>query len=68
MSSLSQRLIEKGIAKGEANVLSRLIELKFGPEAVAAHTDELAKADADTLMRWSERILTAESPDDVFTH
>jgi hypothetical protein len=49
-------------------MLSHMIELKFGPEALAAHTDELAKADAETLRLWSKRFITAESPDDVFTH
>jgi hypothetical protein len=48
----------KGMETGEARILLRLLTLKFGPlpEAVQAR---VASADADTLLRWSERVLTA---------
>lgn len=56
--------IEQGIRQGEGTLLLRLIELKFGApdEAVVRQVRE---ADADTLMLWSERILTAETLFDV---
>ena len=71
MSSFSERFIEQGIRqgvergerqgvrKGEATMLLSLLRLKFGdvPEPVRAKIDA---ADADTLLRWSERILTAD--------
>jgi predicted transposase YdaD len=59
-----ERGIEQGIGQGEARVLLRLLTLKFGPlpEAVQTRVDS---ADADTLLRWSERVLTAESLNDV---
>ena len=71
MSSFSERFIEQGIRqgvergerqgvrKGEATMLLSLLRLKFGdvPEPVRA---KIAAADADTLLRWSERILTAD--------
>jgi hypothetical protein len=49
-----------GRLDGEAAVLLRQIERRFGPpgESVRAR---IAAADADTLLLWSERILTAES-------
>jgi hypothetical protein len=66
MSSFSERFIEQGVErgerlgvrKGEATMLLSLLKLKFGdvPEPIRAKVNA---ADADTLLRWSERILTA---------
>ncbi|MGB4334132.1 MAG: transposase [Chromatiaceae bacterium] len=42
--------------------LLRLILLKFGPPSPAVYR-LVSAADAETLLRWSERILTAESAD-----
>ncbi|AUB81630.1 transposase [Candidatus Thiodictyon syntrophicum] len=49
-----------GVRKGEARVLLTLLRLKFGTvsEAVGARIDQ---ADADTLLRWSGRVLSAGS-------
>ena len=56
--------IKQGIRQGEGILLLRLIELKFGApdEAVVRQVRE---ADADTLLQWSERILTAATLSDV---
>ena len=53
-----------GVRKGEARVLLTLLWLKFGTvsEAVGARIDQ---ADADTLLRWSGRVLSAGSIEDV---
>ena len=53
-----------GVRKGEARVLLTLLRLKFGTvsEAVGARIDP---ADADTLLRWSGRVLSAGSIEDV---
>jgi len=53
-----------GVRKGEARVLLNLLRLKFGTvsEAVGARIDQ---ADADTLLRWSGRVLSAGSIEDV---
>ena len=50
--------------EGEATILLRLMERKFGtvPENLR---ERIEQADADTLLDWSERILTAEIPEDV---
>ena len=47
-----------GMRKGEARVLLTLLRLKFGTvsEGVEARIDQ---ADADTLLRWSGRVLSA---------
>ena len=68
MATFSERYIQQGeqqgVRKGEAKVLLTLLQLKFGdvPESVRAAIDE---ADAETLLRWSARVLTANSYDEV---
>ena len=56
---------DEGMQQGEAAVLLRQIESKFGSQAVSRCRQRIEKADADTLLIWSERILTAESVDEV---
>jgi predicted transposase YdaD len=60
-----QRLLAKGRREGEAEVLLRQLRSRFGalPEDVTAR---LNAADAETLLRWSERVLSASTLDAVF--
>lgn len=60
-----QQGMEKGMEKGEAKALLRLVQVKFGPPepAVAAR---IAAAESAQVERWLERILTANSPDELF--
>ena len=55
---------EEGIGQGEARVLLRQLTLKFGalPEAVRLRVES---ADAETLLRWSEKVLSADRVEDV---
>jgi hypothetical protein len=55
---------ENGLKEGETLILIRLLERKFGPLS-EQHRDRLEQADADTLLEWSDRILTANSIDEV---
>jgi predicted transposase YdaD len=57
--------VERGIRQGEAQMLLRQLSLRFGnlPQSVR---DQVETADADTLLGWSERILTATTLDEVF--
>nr|WP_296747775.1 hypothetical protein [Thioalkalivibrio sp.] len=57
--------LQRGRQEGEAAILLRQIALKFGrpSEGVRARIEA---ADADTLLDWSARILTAERVDDLF--
>jgi len=57
--------IQKGRQEGEAAILLRQIALKFGPPSEEVRA-RIESADADTLLEWSARILTAERVDDVF--
>ena len=47
-------------ARGEARILLRLLTLKFGAPSPEIQ-QRISEADADTLITWSERILTADS-------
>ena len=57
---------QNGVQKGEARLLMRLLELKFG----ALRPEDQARidgADAERLLEWGERVLTARSLDEVFS-
>jgi hypothetical protein len=56
---------QEGRQEGEAGVLMRLLERKFGPLDAAVRS-RIAQADSETLLEWSERVLTAERLEDVF--
>jgi flagellar biosynthesis/type III secretory pathway protein FliH len=56
---------EEGRQEGEALVVLRLLRLKFGPLAPEIE-ERVRSADADRLLEWSERILTAERVQDLF--
>jgi hypothetical protein len=56
--------IRKGRQEGEARILLRQITLKFGPPSEEVR-QRIETADAEALMKWSERILTAQSLGDV---
>jgi predicted transposase/invertase (TIGR01784 family) len=57
--------LEEGLQEGEARVLLRLLRLKFGP-LPAEVEEQVRQADAERLLDWSERVLTAERLVDVF--
>jgi hypothetical protein len=64
MSSFAERFLQKGMQQGEARVLARQLQLKFGelPEEVRKRIEQ---ADEQTLLAWSERVLTASRLDEV---
>lgn len=51
---------------GEAAVLTRLIRRRFGdiPKPI---TQQIAKADAETLLQWSDKFLDAANLEEIFT-
>ena len=55
-----------GMQEGEAAILLRLIARKFGQTAAEQHRAAIEQADAETLLEWSDRILTAETPEAIF--
>ncbi len=68
MTGFAKRFIEQGLQRGrqegEATMLLRLIILKFG-EPDERLRRSIESADAETLLHCSERILTADTLDDV---
>jgi predicted transposase/invertase (TIGR01784 family) len=56
---------QEGRAAGNAEMLLRLLTLKFGPPA-ASVAERLASASQAELLRWSERVLSAETLEGVF--
>jgi predicted transposase/invertase (TIGR01784 family) len=64
MQTFIDRYIEQGRQEGGAALLLRQIERKFGAPS-AAMRERISNADPETLLNWSERILTADSVDAV---
>jgi len=56
--------IQQGKQQGEAMILLRQLQLKFGDVPQAMRT-RIEGADAQTLLAWSERVLTAGSLEQV---
>ncbi|MDD5037289.1 MAG: Rpn family recombination-promoting nuclease/putative transposase [Methylococcaceae bacterium] len=56
---------QEGRQEGEAAIVLRLLELRFGP---LNETDRalIRRADAETLLRWGDKVLTSPSVEDVF--
>jgi len=57
--------LEEGLQKGEATLLLRQLTLKFGPLDTQTR-ERVRSADAESLLTWGERVLTAERLEDVF--
>ncbi|MDE0524879.1 MAG: Rpn family recombination-promoting nuclease/putative transposase [Boseongicola sp.] len=55
----------RGLSKGKAESLLRLVRSRFG-DVPDARAEELRSADAETLDRWLDAFLAAESLDEVF--
>lgn len=64
--STAERLREEGRLEGQAKLLLRLLELKFGalPEGTS---DRLLGASSEQIERWGDRVLTATSLDDALS-
>lgn len=55
---------QEGRQEGEARLVLRQLRLKFGPLDPESE-ERVRTADADRLLLWSERILTAKNLQDV---
>ncbi|MEM7588125.1 MAG: Rpn family recombination-promoting nuclease/putative transposase [Acidobacteriota bacterium] len=54
-----------GRAEGEGTMFRRLFQRKFG-RLDGDSEQRIRSADGDQLLRWAERLLTAETPEEVF--
>lgn len=60
-----QKGLEKGLEKGEALLLQRLLVKRFGP-LPSAILVRISDADRTQLELWCDRVLDAATLDDVF--
>jgi hypothetical protein len=60
-----QKGIQQGKQLGAADMLLRQIERRFGPPSDMVR-ERITRADSDTLMQWSERMLDAQNLDDLW--
>jgi len=57
--------VRKGREEGEATLLLRILERRFGPLSMNVK-HRIASTDAETLLIYGERVLDAKSLDDIF--
>lgn len=62
---LIQQGVQQGMQQGEYAMLLRLLQRKFH-RVPQVYLENLVKADADTLLKWGERVLEASSLEEVF--
>lgn len=56
--------MQQGMQRGESRILTAQLRLRFGDLSAAVY-QRIETADAETLLRWSERVLTAKTLDEV---
>lgn len=61
----NREIREEGRQEGEARLMLRQLRLKFGPLEPGVE-ERVRSADAECLLEWGERVLTAERLEDVF--
>jgi hypothetical protein len=64
--TMREQLEARGEAKGEAKILLRLLQQKFGTLSDAI-LDTVRKANTEQLEAWSDHILAAKTLNEVFT-
>lgn len=60
-----QRGIQQGLIEGEFKFLMRQLQRKFGT-VPAVYLARLQQADAETLLKWGEKILEAKTLQEMF--
>lgn len=58
--------IQQGMQQAHAGMLLHQMNNKYGPQAVESCRQKVEQADSQTLLTWAERILTADTIDEVF--
>ena len=66
MPTMVETWLEQGIQTGEKRMLLRLLERRFG-KVPKTYQTRITAADADTLLLWGERVLSAQRLADVFS-
>ena len=55
----------RGLERGKAEILTRIMDRRFGPLSSTVR-DRIAAAGPDELDAWLDRVLDADSPEEVF--
>ncbi|NEV65176.1 hypothetical protein [Thiorhodococcus minor] len=61
-----QQGVQQGVQQGEATILLRQFACKFGPDSAETYRARIESAEPEQLEAWSERILTADTPETIF--
>jgi len=56
-----------GIHKGHTEILHHQLKEKFGSAYTPAYRERLDAAESEQILKWSSRLLTADTIDDVFS-
>ena len=64
MRGLAEKLREEGVSEGQRKMLLKLLGLRFGPLPEEAEA-RVRAASTEELSRWAERVLRAESLEEV---
>lgn len=65
MGWLTQPYYDKGKAEGEAKILTRLLEKRFGTLPASLH-ERIFAADVETIEAWAERVFDATDLTSIF--
>ncbi|MBF0426726.1 MAG: DUF4351 domain-containing protein [Magnetococcales bacterium] len=57
---------QEGRLEGKADLLLRQLRQRFGPQLPGWVEARIAAADAATIERWGDRVLTASSLEELF--
>ena len=60
-----QQGFQRGTLEGERALLKRLLTRRFG-EVPSQCFERIENADADSLLKWSDNIIDAKAPEDIF--
>ncbi|WPL15054.1 DUF4351 domain-containing protein [Thiorhodovibrio litoralis] len=61
-----QQGVQQGLQQGEATILMRQFARKFGTDSAETYRPRIESAEPEQLEAWSERILSAETPETIF--
>ncbi len=65
MMTWAERRLEEGRQQGEAALLARMVMRKFGPLSQGVQ-QTIESADAEQLLEWGDRFVTARSVEEIF--
>jgi len=65
MSNFAERFIAQGVERGEASMLLRMLEFKFGTASSATRL-RVESADVATLDEWSTKLFSVNAVEELW--